>query len=148
VLGDDELLPEVERFFAGGDTTVRGYEEDRLATEIIEAGVPPLGGASQLRVLPAGGNIRALTSIDAQIRLTTLPGTSLPLASGLFVDAGIVRNVWRPFDVDAIRPAVGVSLFRIVTPVGSFALDYAVPIFPQLGDDPLGRLHISVALRN
>jgi outer membrane protein insertion porin family len=148
VIGDDELLPEVERFFAGGDTTVRGYEEDRLATEIIEAGVPPLGGASQLRVLPAGGNIRALTSIDAQIRLTTLPGTSLPLASGLFVDAGIVRNVWRPFDVDAIRPAVGVSLFRIVTPVGSFALDYAVPIFPQLGDDPLGRLHISVALRN
>jgi outer membrane protein assembly factor BamA len=148
VFGDAELLPEVERFFAGGDTTVRGYEEDRLATEIIEAGVPPLGTASQLRVLPAGGNIRALGSIDAQIRLATLPGTSLPLASGLFVDAGVVRNVWLPFDTDAIRPSVGVSLFRVVTPVGSFALDYAVPIFPQQGDDPLGRLHISVALRN
>ena len=38
------LLPEVERFFAGGDTTVRGYKDDRLATEIVQVGVPPLGG--------------------------------------------------------------------------------------------------------
>ncbi|HEY5949719.1 MAG TPA: POTRA domain-containing protein, partial [Kofleriaceae bacterium] len=34
-LGGAVLLPEVERFFAGGDSTVRGYADDRLETEII-----------------------------------------------------------------------------------------------------------------
>jgi outer membrane protein assembly factor BamA len=147
-LGGAVLLPEVERYFAGGDTTVRGFEEDRLATEIIEAGVPPFGDVSQLRVLPAGGNIRALASIDAQIRVAQFPGTSLPIASAVFVDAGLVRNSWNRIQLDDIRPSIGLSLFRVLTPVGSFAVDYAVPMFPQLGDNPRGRLHISVALRN
>ena len=67
-LGGAVLLPEVERFFAGGDTTVRGYAEDRLATEMIEIGVPPFGGVEQIRVMPAGGNIRVLFCVDAQVR--------------------------------------------------------------------------------
>ena len=41
-LGGAVLLPEVERFFAGGDSTVRGYDDDRLATELVQVGVPPL----------------------------------------------------------------------------------------------------------
>ena len=140
------LLPEVERFFAGGDTTVRGYEEDRLATEIIEERVPPLGGITQIRVLPAGGNIRAVGSIDAQIPLARI--SSVPLASAVFIDAGIVRNTWQAFTLNDIRPSVGISLVRVLTAVGAFAIDYAVPLAPHLGDDPRGRIHISVALRN
>ena len=64
------LLPEVERFFAGGDATVRGYNDDRLATEVIQVGVPPLDNVQQIRILPAGGNIRVLGSLDAQLRIT------------------------------------------------------------------------------
>ncbi|HUQ02609.1 MAG TPA: POTRA domain-containing protein [Kofleriaceae bacterium] len=138
------LLPEVERYFAGGDSTVRGYEEDRLATEIIEETVPPLGQTTQIRVLPAGGNIRALTTADAQVTVWKLGG--FPVASALFVDAGLITNTWAVVNVDDIRPAVG-SAVRMLLPIGAVSLEYAVPLFPRVGDDPRGRLHFAVALR-
>ncbi|MEZ4404656.1 MAG: POTRA domain-containing protein [Kofleriaceae bacterium] len=143
-LGGAVLLPEVERFFAGGDVTVRGFEEDRLATEIVTTPVPPLGQTTQVRVLPAGGNIRALSTIDLQAELWKVGG--LPVASALFVDAGLVTNTLGSVRLADIRPAVG-SALRVVLPVGAVSLEYAMPVRPQLGDDPRGRFHLSVALR-
>jgi outer membrane protein insertion porin family len=138
-LGGAVLLPDVERFFAGGDTTVRGYNDDQLAHEIIQVGVPPLGTVSQIRVLPAGGNIRVMGSLDAQIRIYKL------LASGVFFDAGMIQNQWRNVGANDLRPAVGISFARIVTPFGAFAFEYAIPLHPELGDDPRGRFHVSFA---
>ncbi|MEJ7600114.1 MAG: POTRA domain-containing protein [Kofleriaceae bacterium] len=135
------LLPEVERFFAGGDATVRGYNDDRLATEVIQVGVPPLGNVQQIRILPAGGNIRVLGSLDAQLRIYRV------LATALFIDAGMISNQWLSVEGDDIRPSVGMALFRIVTPFGAFAWERAIPLNPKLGDDPLGRWHISFAAR-
>ncbi|MDQ3334253.1 MAG: BamA/TamA family outer membrane protein [Myxococcota bacterium] len=135
------LLPEVERFFAGGDGTVRGYADDRLATELIQIGVPPLSNISQIRVLPAGGNIRVLGSIDLQYRVWSV------FATGLFFDAGLIKNQWPSVTIDDVRPAVGMTLFRIVTPFGSFAFERGVPLRPRLGDDPRGRWHINFAAR-
>ncbi len=140
-LGGAVLLPEVERFFAGGDSTVRGYEDDRLATEIIQVGVPPLGNLSQIRILPAGGNIRVMSSIDAQLRIWKV------FAAGMFVDAGLITNQWSTVSQDDIRPSAGIALFRIVTPFGSLAVERAIPLRPQLGDNPRGRLHLSFAAR-
>lgn len=140
-LGGAVLLPEVERFFAGGDSTVRGYEDDRLATEIIQTGVPPLGNLSQIRVLPAGGNIRVMSSLDAELRIWKL------FATGVFVDAGLITNQWTTVQEDDIRPSVGVALMRLVTPFGSLAIERAVPLRPQLGDNPRGRFHVSFAAR-
>ncbi len=138
------LLPEVERYFAGGDSTVRGFEEDRLATEIIEEPLPPLGQTTQIRVLPAGGNIRALSTVDAQVTVWKLGG--FPVASALFVDAGLITNVWSAVELEDIRPAAG-SAVRMLLPIGAVSLEYAVPLFPRVGDDPRGRLHFAVALR-
>ncbi|HET9627546.1 MAG TPA: BamA/TamA family outer membrane protein, partial [Kofleriaceae bacterium] len=142
-LGGAVLLPEVERFFAGGDATVRGYDDERLATEIIQVGVPPFGGPGlrQIRILPAGGNIRVMSSLDAQIRIYKI------LASAVFFDAGMIANQWRAVATDDIRPSVGIALFRLVTPFGSFAFERAIPLRPRLGDDPRGRWHISFAAR-
>lgn len=140
-LGGAVLLPEVERFFAGGDTTVRGYEDDRLKTQVIEVAVPPLDNVKQIRVLPAGGNIRAMGSIDAQVRVWKV------LATAVFVDAGLITNQWATVTEDDIRPSVGVALLRIVTPFGTGALERAMPLRPQLGDDPRGRWHLSFAAR-
>src|SRR5678815_6148868 len=75
--GSAVLLPEVERFFAGGDSTVRGYDDERLATEIIQVGVPPINNIQQIRILPAGGNIRVMSSLDAQLRIYRLFALSL-----------------------------------------------------------------------
>jgi outer membrane protein assembly factor BamA len=140
-LGGAVLLPEVERFFAGGDASVRGYNDDRLATEIVQVPVPPIDNVRQIRILPAGGNIRVMSSLDAQIRIWRL------LSTGVFVDAGMIANEWRAVTVDDVRPSIGMALFRIVTPFGVFATEYAIPLRPELGDDPRGRWHISFAAR-
>ncbi|MBK9032807.1 MAG: BamA/TamA family outer membrane protein [Myxococcales bacterium] len=143
-LGGAVLLPEVERFFAGGDVTVRGFDEDRLATEIITEPVPPLGQTTQVRVLPAGGNIRALATVDLQATLWRVAG--FPVASAIFTDAGLVTNTLGSVRLGDVRPAVGMAL-RVLLPIGAFSGEYAVPVVPQLGDDPRGRFHFSVALR-
>jgi outer membrane protein insertion porin family len=139
------LLPEVERFFAGGDATVRGYEDERLATEIIQVAVPPLDNVTQIRILPAGGNIRALGSVDAQLRIYKF------IATALFVDAGLIANQWSTVTAEDVRPAAGIALVRLVTPFGVAALERAVPLQvfgePRLGDDPRGRWHLSFAAR-
>jgi outer membrane protein assembly factor BamA len=139
-LGGAVLLPDVERFFAGGDNTVRGYQDDRMATEIIRVGVPPLGGVEQLRVIPAGGNIRMLGSVDAQYRIYWI------MAGALFADAGMIDNRWAAVKLDDVRPSTGVGL-RFLSPFGIGAIEYAVPLHPHLGDDPRGRLHIYFAAR-
>ncbi|MCE9573626.1 MAG: BamA/TamA family outer membrane protein [Deltaproteobacteria bacterium] len=146
-LGGAVLLPEVERFFAGGDTTVRGFAEDRLATELVLSAVPPFGNVQQIRVVPSGGNIRALGSIDAQVRVWKVG--QFPIASAVFLDAGLVTNTWTAVRGNDIRPSVGVSLVRFVSPFGAISLDYAVPLTPRLvADNPTGFLSFSVALRN
>ncbi|HQX46154.1 MAG TPA: BamA/TamA family outer membrane protein, partial [Steroidobacteraceae bacterium] len=71
-LGGAVFLPEVERFFAGGDNTVRGYAEDRLAVEEIALAVPPLCCLEQVIILPAGGNIRTVGNIDLEVKLARL----------------------------------------------------------------------------
>lgn len=140
-LGGAVLLPEVERFYAGGDSTVRGYDDERLATEIVQVGVPPLSNLQQIRVLPAGGNIRVMSSVDAQLRIWNV------IATALFVDAGVIANQWGSVTTNDIRPSVGMALFRLVTPFGAVSIERAIPLRPQLGDDPRGRWHFSLAAR-
>ena len=153
--GGAVLLPEVERFFAGGDDTVRGYEEDRLATELISVPVAPIAGGCdpaapsagslcQIRLLPAGGNMRALGTVDGQLTLGKLGG--IPLASALFVDAGMVTNTWNAITWRSIRPSAGMAV-RWLLPIGAVSLEWAVPLDPRIGDNPRGRYHLAVALR-
>ena len=144
------LMPEVERFTAGGDSTVRGYSNERLATELIQVGLAPLANVSQIRVIPSGGNIRVLASIDAQVRIWKI------LAGALFTDAGLITNQWSTVevnrkwgfvpDIPQLRPSVGMGL-RFLTPFGIGAIEYAVPLSVQLGDDPRGKVHFYFAAR-
>jgi outer membrane protein insertion porin family len=143
-LGGDVALPEVERYFAGGDTTVRGFEQDRLAVEAIEEQLSPLGGVTQFRVVPAGGNIRLIHNLDLQMRVwedSAILG--FPIASALFLDSGIVTNSWRGVEVRDFRHSVGVALARLIAPFGAFSIEYAIPLDPELGDDPRGRAHVN-----
>jgi outer membrane protein insertion porin family len=136
-LHGDVALPELERFFAGGDTTVRGFEQDRLATEVVEGEVAPAAGVQQFSVIPAGGNIRLIHNLDLQMTVWD------PIASAIFLDTGIVTNSWRGFEVRDLRHSIGVALARILIPVGAFSFEYAIPLDPQLGDNPRGRWHVN-----
>jgi outer membrane protein assembly factor BamA len=140
------LLPETERFFAGGDTTVRGYEEDHLATEIIESPVPPLGQVTRARVLPAGGNIRFIHNLELQFRVWEL--LDVPVASAIFLDSGVVTNSLEGIEFEQLRHSVGVALLRMVAPFGSLSLEYAVPLNPdEVGTNPSGRYHVNFGLQ-
>jgi outer membrane protein assembly complex protein YaeT len=141
-LGGAVLLPETERFVAGGDLTIRGLEQDRAYTEVIRNPVAPGGGVETYIVRPAGGNIRAIYNLDLQIKICDCI-FGQPLASAVFYDSGLVTNSFDGFRVGLLRHSIGVALMRVVTPVVSASIEYAVPLDPAIGDDPTGRFHIN-----
>jgi outer membrane protein assembly complex protein YaeT len=99
-------LPASERFFAGGDTTVRGFSLDRLGTD---ATISPTG-------FPTGGN--GLIVLNAELRAAVVGS----LGAVGFVDAGNVFQRAGDLDLGQLRAAVGVGL-RYQSPVGPIRID-------------------------
>jgi outer membrane protein insertion porin family len=114
VLGDDgaplvdivQDLPASERFFAGGDTTVRGFALDRLgdASTISDTG------------FPKGGN--GVVVLNAELRVAV---TRRVQGVG-FLDAGNVVARASDIDLFKLRTAAGFGI-RVGTPVGPIRLD-------------------------
>ncbi|HEY6361785.1 MAG TPA: POTRA domain-containing protein [Vicinamibacterales bacterium] len=95
-------LPASERFFAGGDTTVRGFSLDRLGTpETINPSGFPIGGNGVI-VLNAELRVNVVRALDAVI----------------FTDAGNVFARASQIDFTELRPAAG------------FGVHYRSPIGP------------------
>jgi hypothetical protein len=101
-----EDLPASERFFAGGDTTVRGFALDQLGTEatIDQAG------------FPLGGN--ALAIFNLELRMPVVGGLGLV---GFF-DVGNVFARTTSLDLREMRSALGVGV-RYASPVGPLRVD-------------------------
>ena len=99
-------LPASERFFAGGDTTVRGFSLDRLGTA---ATISPSG-------FPTGGN--GLIVLNAELRADVIGGIG---AVG-FLDAGNVFPRATDLDLGQLRVAAGVGV-RYQSPVGPIRVD-------------------------
>ena len=99
-------LPASERFFAGGDTSVRGFSLDRLGNDqtITQSG------------FPTGGNV--VIVLSAELRVTTLS----PLQVVGFLDAGNVFLRAEDLDFTDLRPAAGAGL-RYRSPVGPLRFD-------------------------
>ncbi len=143
-LGGEVLLPEVERFFAGGDTSVRGIDRDRLKTEVIRTPLYPGSMVETVRVVPAGGNIRVVHNADLQVQVWDESFLGVPFASAVFLDSGLVTNSFDRFQLEDVRHSIGIALLRIVTVFGNLSLEYAVPLDPQMGDNPRGRFHFNL----
>jgi len=137
-LGGAALLPKVERFFAGGDTTIRGYQVDRA---LVEAhGAPAVAPAiSYASYRPAGGNLRLLQNIDLQFPLAP------PLYGAVFLDSGLVGYSWDAVKARDFRHGLGVSPLVVRLPVGDVSLSFAVPLNRHPGDDTW-RVHFNVGL--
>lgn len=95
-------LPASERFFAGGDTTVRGFALDRLGTP---ATISATG-------FPAGGNGEVI--VNAELRIDVAKG----FTGVTFVDAGNIFPKASDLSVTDLRPAAG------------FGVHYRSPIGP------------------
>jgi outer membrane protein insertion porin family len=117
-------LPQSERFYAGGDTTIRGFYLDRVGTRHI-----PSQASDTLdeNLLPIGGN--GLVIFNAELRA--------PVAGGLgvvgFVDTGNVFSRVTNIDLTQLRTAVG-SGVRYKSPFGPIRFDLGFKINRQPGE--------------
>ena len=121
-LKTDEL-PIVERFFLGGRTTVRGYEQDTLGTKGLDGN-------------PTGGNVFLMENLEIR--------TSLGKGIGIvaFLDGG---NVWiKTKDINPadIKFTTGLGL-RYNTPVGPIRIDYGQKLQRKPGESR-GEIHFSI----
>jgi len=111
-----ELL-RAERFFAGGEFSVRGYETESLGPrEVLGDLVRPLGG-------------EALFIINQELRVP-LP---LDLTGLLFFDAGQVWATTGDLDTDFAK-SLGLGL-RARLPIGLFRLDVGFPLDRREGEE-------------
>jgi outer membrane protein assembly complex protein YaeT len=99
-------LPASERFFAGGDTTIRGFALDRVgAANTISSNGFPTGGNA---VLILNGELRFPVRGD--------------FGGVLFIDGGNVFRRVTEFDLGDLRGSVGVGV-RYQSPVGPIRFD-------------------------
>jgi len=118
-------LPASERFYAGGDTTIRGFALDRVGVrhdpEDIQHDTIDTSG------LPRGGN--GLVIFNAELRA--------PVAGGLgvvgFLDTGNVFARVADIDFSELRSAVGGGV-RYKSPFGPIRVDIGFKVKRQPGE--------------
>jgi outer membrane protein assembly factor BamA len=101
-----EDLPASERFFAGGDTTIRGFALDTV-------GAPNTISAQGF---PKGGN--AVVILNAELRVPVWREVGM----ALFVDGGNVFNRVTELDLGELRGSAGFGV-RYRSPIGPVRLD-------------------------
>ena len=104
-------LPISERFFAGGNTTVRGFALDRLGNPRTET-----GGTIDQDGFPQGGNAMVILNSELRIRVTSAIGLVT------FLDAGNVYDRVEHLSLGRIRSGAGFGV-RYNSPVGPLGFD-------------------------
>jgi outer membrane protein assembly factor BamA len=127
--------PTTRRFYLGGPESHRGFNFNRLSTQ-IPSGVP--GNPA----LPIGGDEMFLTQIELRVRAVLLFGSWLELAG--FLDAGdVAAPSGQPhdhIDLGQLHVAVGGGL-RYKTVVGTIRADVGVRLNRLSDTQPDGRLN-------
>jgi outer membrane protein insertion porin family len=124
--GDTKEIPVSDLFFAGGATTVRGYQEQLLGPTLLDEN----GNEKAI-----GGKLLYLMNAEVRLPLFWL------IVGELFLDAG---NVWREieqFKVNSIKFTTGLGLV-FLTPVGPVRFEYGVKLNPDSADKQPDAFHI------
>jgi translocation and assembly module TamA len=117
-------LPASERFFAGGDTTVRGFALDRLGVHHVP--FQP-GDTIDSEGFPIGGN--GLVIFNAELRAAVLGGSQVV---GFF-DTGNVFARAVDIDLTELRSAIGGGV-RYKSPFGPIRFDLGFKVKRQPGE--------------
>ena len=121
--GDSEKVPIFERFFGGGASTIRGYEERSVG--------PKDENGDEI-----GGNKRAVVTaeliipIRKELRLVT------------FFDAGDVYSSDEDVDLSTFRKGVGAGI-RFFSPLGLLRLDWGYKLDRESGESS-GEFHFGI----
>ena len=129
-------LPASERFFAGGDTTVRGYARDTLGDQ-----------STIIKGFPSGGN--AMIIFNGELRVPVWRD----FGSALFLDVGNVFSRVSEVDFQRLRPTAGFGV-RYKSPIGPIRVDLGFkldrgrfersPFDPFYKRESLAEFHISI----
>jgi outer membrane protein assembly factor BamA len=126
--GEPTLLPQPERFFAGGDYGPRGFPVDGLGPQLV-------GTDGQL--YPTGGNAVALGGAELRYNFSR----SFQFAS--FLDNGNIFLETRNLTLSRLRWCAGLGL-RYRTPIGPVRLDWGYILDPKPEDE--GRSHFNFSI--
>ncbi|MFI5244351.1 MAG: BamA/TamA family outer membrane protein, partial [Gemmatimonadales bacterium] len=148
------FIPQQERLFAGGQTTVRGFQQNELGPAVyIPAAFDTLANGvvvhnynlanpsdtvyfrarnniGSQRTIPTGGNALAVDMLEARIRSPILPDI---LQWALFLDAGAVWNVGptgESIGFNSLRWTPGFGV-RLRTAIGMLRMDLAYNPYQQ-----------------
>ncbi len=129
-LGDTEILPFFENFFAGGPRSIRGFEQNTLGPrETANVHSDPIGGNLKL-----AGNVEMIfpTFLSGQFEKTT--------RFSAFFDVGNVWLTYGPedresigFDLNDLRYSVGLAASWL-SPLGALSVSIAYPLNEKEGD--------------
>jgi len=128
ITGQPDLsLPQSERFYAGGDTTNRGFAIDQLGIRHS----PPQPGVDTIDPFgfPLGGN--AVVLFNAELRVATVRN----IEAHAFLDTGNVFQNATSIDVSQFRSSVGFgALYK--SPIGPLRFDLGFKVHPLFGESP------------
>ncbi|MDD5070459.1 MAG: outer membrane protein assembly factor BamA [Candidatus Omnitrophica bacterium] len=122
-----DTIPIYKRFFAGGASTIRGYNERKVGP-IDDVTDDPLGGEAMFV-----GNLEYTYPLADFLKVAT------------FFDSG---NVWEKnsdFLSGSLKSSVGLGL-RVKTPIGPVSIDYGWPLDLEPGEqDKEGMFHFNIS---
>jgi len=121
-IGNESDRPVYERFFVGGDDTVRGFDEDEASPEEDDQAY---GGTKELilnfeYLFPLVGGLRGL----------------------VFYDTGAAFDNGETISLSGLRHGVGVGV-RFITPFGPLKLDLGYKLDKKKGESP-AKIHFSM----
>jgi len=123
-LGDAVDLTPDRRWFAGGVSSMRGYERHRLG---------PLDSAGQ----PIGGETRLLAGAEARVPIVGIFGAAV------FLDSGQVWRYRDETDLGDLAVAGGAGLL-VGTPIGPVRFDVAYNLTPPPSGEPRSVFHFAI----
>ena len=120
VFGDSTEYPPYENYFAGGSSSVRGYDANSIGPKDLVTNDP------------TGGKVKIVGNMDL-ILPNPLTEKSGSTRLSLFLDAGSVFKDANSIDSDEFRYTAGLA-FIWITPVGAMRFNFADALNEKVGD--------------